>query len=89
MEVSNAILNSSGYNEFITGNVVLPSSTTGTIGGAYLYQWPNYTYCWHGSSESKTEKAYQVLRALMKAKIIKVSDLEDFFSAMDEIVKVI
>lgn len=53
----------------------------------YSYNYPLYWNCNH--QESKTEKSYQIVRALIKAKIIEIKTLSKFFEVMDEIIKVI
>jgi hypothetical protein len=50
-----------------------------------------YYSCPYGCNhnESKTEKAYQVIRALMKAKLVRLNTLPKFFELMDELTKVL
>jgi hypothetical protein len=66
------------------------SSTCPTYWYQYpWYQYPNYTYTYHTCScdGNKTEQAYKIIRALMKAKVIKIQALSVFFTTMDAILE--
>ena len=80
-EITKAINSAANFNDL--GQAFWGSGTTNAV---YTYSWPLYCYHTHDNS---TEKAYQVIRALMKAKLVKVDTLEKFFNLMDEIKKVI
>ena len=72
-----SVTNAGTWNDFTT-----------TTGGAYVTNWSPYawTFCWCHQN-SKIEKAYQVVRGLMKAKLVQVKSLERFFCLMDEVQK--
>jgi hypothetical protein len=61
--------------------------------GGPLFPTRSYTfvptaYWWWDApaSQSRVERAYLVLRALMKAKVVKITTLGKFFEAMDAVV---
>jgi hypothetical protein len=56
--------------------------------GTPICYFPYYSW-WPQQSDSKVEKAYTIVRALMKAKVVRVNTLEKFFELMDEVVKVV
>ena len=72
-----------------TGNV--PSAKTSfTVGSISDYSNVNGAYTWsYPCSHSCVDKAYQVVRALMRAKVIRIQTLDKFFAVMDEVVKVV
>ena len=75
------VTNSDTFKEF--------SSMAGSCITNVQMAWPyNWTYCWC-NRESKIEKAYTIVRALMKARIVQVKSLEKFFCLMDEVQKVL
>lgn len=87
---------SAGANNLAT-TTVNAGMTTGTVTfGSTFY--PNYPYTnWYTTywpsyyhyEQNKTEQAYKIIRALMKAKVIKVQSLNRFFETMDAILEVI
>jgi hypothetical protein len=66
-------------------------TTTTNIGYSTSAQWYPYGYTYYNwcghSNDNRTEKAYQVIRALMKAKVLTINSLPKFLDAMDEVVK--
>lgn len=94
--ITNAINSSETYSNFVqttggagdiwnggTGTTSFTNTCCNGCGGWYYSWYP------HSCSESKTEKSYKVVRALMKAKLVKITTLNKFFELMDELMKVI
>lgn len=87
-EISGAVNNCANLNAFTSG-YVQPLGGVGTSGTCY-YPYTNWgSWCSHPDNVNKTEKAYQVIRGLMKAKVLEIKTLNQFFEAMDEVVKVL
>lgn len=79
-------------NSETTGGITPSAKTSLTVGDVTTADYSNINNgvnWWYGCSHSSVDKAYQVLRSLMKAKVIKVTTLTQFFAAMDEVVKVV
>lgn len=92
MTVTNAINNTDSFNGFVSsvGTQFVPSVTSGstwtTTADLTLYNQACYTPYYY-AVPGKTEKAYQVIRALMKAKVLKIQSITRFFEVMDEVTK--
>lgn len=88
MNLQNSIQTADTFNGFMqtTGGT---SGLTGTDQFTWMYPVNSYYYhssCWH-TPENKTEQAFKIIRALMKAKALEIKTLNQFFEAMDEVVK--
>ena len=81
-----------GFAAAVTSNSSLANFYS-TTGGSYqtsgCAQWaPSYSwYCSH--PHDSAERAYRVVRALMKAKVLRVTTIAKFFDAVDEVLKVL
>lgn len=83
---------SSNFSDFnkncITGTANTGGSATMTNA---IYTYPSCTYPWWNGTyikeESRTEQAYKIIRALMKAEVLEIKNLNQFFTSMDEIIK--
>lgn len=95
MDLTTMIENQATFNGFQAAidNSYTPSVTSATSAcvttGGYWPSGTDYWHTWPCGSDNKTEKAYGVIRALMRAKVIRVQSLDKFFSLMDEVVKVL
>lgn len=70
-------------SDLVVGSLTTNGQLTGTT---WTYPYGGSFYTW---PENKTERAFTVIRALMKAKVVKIATLSQFFAAMDEVVKVL
>lgn len=92
MDIQNAIATSdtfAGFNALLEPPKVTTTTNLSNLADQSLgsYNW-YVPYCSH-PQYNKTDKAYQVVRGLIRAKVIKVTTLGKFFEVMDEVVKVI
>jgi hypothetical protein len=92
--VENAVLDNTSLKDFrstLGGTVARGRFDTlrTNVASTYpeVYSSPYHDYCQWVVSDTgnKTENAYKILRALMKAKVIEVKSLPKFFDAMDAI----
>lgn len=88
MEIQNLVQETASFNGFVqTIGGTAYSDTAGGFNSSSQWVYPTPTYWYNTYTENKTEKAYGVIRALMRAKVIQVKTLNQFFTAMDEVVK--
>ena len=88
-ELQNSVIANDNFVGFMSaGGSYVPSTTTNTVvTNGYSYVQPYGCYHWFSNPDNKTETAYQVIRALMRAKVLKIQTLDKFFDAMDEVIK--